>query len=213
MELDIQELSSLESQSQRENVKKLLSSEINKLNQKKNNLIKKQENTGKDDVRPTQLITITNYAWDQTDEFVKVYIEFDKNCHVNQETTKLNFTNNKSFAIVFDKYKFAIGNLHSEVEPDKSYYKVTKSNRLIIYLKKMSKKQWININQVVDRLKTAIEDDKGELSTDQDGDPSASLMKMMKKMYDEGDDEMKRSIAKSWYESRQKNMTDTMDLP
>ena len=213
MELDIQELSSLESQSQRENVKKLLSSEINKLNQKKNNLIKKQENTGKDDVKPTQLITITNYAWDQTDEFVKVYIELDKNCHIDQETTKLNFTNNKSFTIVFDKYKFAIGNLHSEVEPDKSYYKVTKSNKLIIYLKKTNKKHWVNINQVVDRLKTAIEDDKEGPSTDQDGDPSASLMKLMKKMYDEGDDEMKRTIAKSWYESKQKNMTDTMDLP
>jgi hypothetical protein len=27
-------------------------------------------------------------------------------------------------------------------------------------------------------------------------------------MYDEGDDEMKRTIAKSWYESRQKNTGD-----
>ena len=37
-----------------------------------------------------------------------------------------------------------------------------------------------------------------------DEDPGAGLMKMMKKMYDEGDDEMKRTIAKSWYESREK---------
>lgn len=29
---------------------------------------------------------------------------------------------------------------------------------------------------------------------------------MMKKMYDEGDDEMKRTIAKAWTESREKNM-------
>ena len=27
-------------------------------------------------------------------------------------------------------------------------------------------------------------------------------------MYDEGDDEMKRTIAKSWYESRNKGTTD-----
>ena len=27
-------------------------------------------------------------------------------------------------------------------------------------------------------------------------------------MYDEGDDEMKRTIAKSWYESRNKSATD-----
>ena len=35
-------------------------------------------------------------------------------------------------------------------------------------------------------------------------DPSAGLMDMMKKMYDEGDDEMKRTINKAWSESRSK---------
>lgn len=29
-------------------------------------------------------------------------------------------------------------------------------------------------------------------------------MKLMKQMYDDGDDEMKRTIAKSWYESQEK---------
>ena len=31
-------------------------------------------------------------------------------------------------------------------------------------------------------------------------------MKMMKKMYDEGDDDMKRTIAKAWTESQDKKM-------
>lgn len=39
---------------------------------------------------------------------------------------------------------------------------------------------------------------------DPNADPNASLMNMMKKMYDEGDDEMKRTIRKSWYEGQQK---------
>jgi calcyclin binding protein len=30
------------------------------------------------------------------------------------------------------------------------------------------------------------------------------MMNMMKKMYDEGDDEMKRTIAKTWSESQSK---------
>ena len=34
------------------------------------------------------------------------------------------------------------------------------------------------------------------------GDPQASLMKLMKQMYDDGDDEMKRTIRKSWYEAQ-----------
>lgn len=37
-------------------------------------------------------------------------------------------------------------------------------------------------------------------------DPQAGLMNMMKKMYDEGDDEMKRSIRKAWHESQSKKM-------
>ncbi len=36
------------------------------------------------------------------------------------------------------------------------------------------------------------------------GDPGAGLMKLMKKMYDEGDDDLKRTITKSWYEAQEK---------
>ena len=40
---------------------------------------------------------------------------------------------------------------------------------------------------------------------DDNADPSAGLMSMMKQMYDDGDDDMKRTIAKAWTESRDKN--------
>lgn len=33
---------------------------------------------------------------------------------------------------------------------------------------------------------------------DKDADPSASLMNMMKNLYQEGDDDMKRTIAEAW---------------
>ncbi len=39
---------------------------------------------------------------------------------------------------------------------------------------------------------------------DAEADPQSSLMNMMKQMYEEGDDEMKRTIAKAWTESRDK---------
>ena len=39
---------------------------------------------------------------------------------------------------------------------------------------------------------------------DKDGDTSASIINMMKKMHDEGDDHMKQTIAKAWNESRDK---------
>ena len=44
-------------------------------------------------------------------------------------------------------------------------------------------------------------------------DPSAALMNLMKKMYNEGDDNMKRTIAKSWYEAQNKKPDFNMDIP
>jgi len=43
-----------------------------------------------------------------------------------------------------------------------------------------------------------------DVKFDDKADPSAGLMNMMKKMYDEGDDEMKRTIAKAWTEGQEK---------
>ena len=41
-------------------------------------------------------------------------------------------------------------------------------------------------------------------SPDASDDPNASLMNMMKQLYDSGDDDMKRQIAKSFAEGRNK---------
>ena len=37
-------------------------------------------------------------------------------------------------------------------------------------------------------------------------DPTASLMNMMKELYEKGDEETKRSIAKAWTESQEKGV-------
>ena len=49
---------------------------------------------------------------------------------------------------------------------------------------------------------------------DDNADPSASLMNMMKQMYEEGDDDMKRTINKAWTESNSKRNSelDKLDL-
>jgi len=39
---------------------------------------------------------------------------------------------------------------------------------------------------------------------DEKKDPNEGLMDLLKQMYEDGDDEMKRTIAKSWCESRSK---------
>ena len=45
---------------------------------------------------------------------------------------------------------------------------------------------------------------------DENKDPQEGLMDMLKQMYDDGDDEMKRTIAKSFYESKHKEPMDAM---
>ena len=39
---------------------------------------------------------------------------------------------------------------------------------------------------------------------DPDKDPNEGIMDLMRKMYNEGDDDMKRTIAKAWTESQEK---------
>lgn len=52
-----------------------------------------------------------------------------------------------------------------------------------------------------DMKATSIRDD-----SETDKDPGAGLMKVMKSMYDQGDPEMKRMIAKAWTEGQEKKM-------
>ena len=58
------------------------------------------------------------------------------------------------------------------------------------------------ILQVAADSKSKAMDPKPDASKD----PSAGLMDMMKKMYEEGDDEMKRTIAKAWTEGQDKKV-------
>ncbi|CDJ27161.1 calcyclin binding protein, putative [Eimeria mitis] len=41
---------------------------------------------------------------------------------------------------------------------------------------------------------------------DPSADPSQSIMSMMKSLYNQGDSEMKRTIAKAWTESQERKM-------
>ena len=46
---------------------------------------------------------------------------------------------------------------------------------------------------------------------DKDEDPEASLMNLMKQMYQDGDNDMKRTIAKAWHESQEKRSREQAD--
>lgn len=49
-----------------------------------------------------------------------------------------------------------------------------------------------------------IKKSESKMKPDDDSDPSAGIMDIMKSMYETGDSETKRMIAKAWTESQQK---------
>lgn len=74
---------------------------------------------------------------------------------------------------------------------------VVNNNNVTIRLQKVKKgTNWPQLIQKEDKFKA---DDFGK---DAAKDPSAGLMDMMKKMYEEGDDNMKRTIAEAWTKNK-----------
>jgi calcyclin binding protein len=89
-----------------------------------------------------------------------------------------------------------------KIVPGESRY-TKKGKTLTVILKKKKSATWTKLK----KTKSGIKKPKpGE--TKKSDDPSAGLMDMMKKMYDEGDDEMKRTMQKAWWEAQNKKDKD-----
>uniref|UniRef100_A0A670KAG8 SGS domain-containing protein n=1 Tax=Podarcis muralis TaxID=64176 RepID=A0A670KAG8_PODMU len=114
----------------------------------------------------------------------------------------------KNFSLVNNminkNYTMTFNNLLKPVCVENSSWKIKKDMILILCRKKEEEK--------CERL-TQVEKETKEKETAayDTSDPSERLMNLLKKMYAEGDDEMKRSINKAWVESREKQVQD--DLP
>jgi calcyclin binding protein len=96
--------------------------------------------------------------------------------------------------------KLSVAPLYKKILPSSSRFAV-KGETLTITLDKKKKTTWTKLKKgALDKKKPKIPE-PGEKSKE---DPSSALMDMMKKMYDDGDDEMKRTIQKSMWEARNK---------
>lgn len=156
--------------------------------------------------------SITSYAWDQSDKFVKIYITLPGVENLAKEKITSKFTRNSMDVIVYDldgkNHQLKIIRLLHGIVVEGSYVKVKSGSILIMMKKEKEKEKW----EDVCRKGTAKSSrDIASGSDDKEKDPQASIMEMMKKMYDEGDDEMKRTLNKAWMESREKATTGTMD--
>jgi len=217
-ELDIAEMKALLETAKRKKVQELLGANLSKLEAERNN-IKQQigitENRLKEgsevQKKKTPESQIKDYSWDQSENYVKLYLTgLTGLASLNSDNVKITFSD-QSLAVRIEDLNgktllFNINKTCHKISATKSHFKV-KSDYLVIFMGKHNPgSSWSHIThaeKVAADAKKAV-----DTKMDESGDPSAGLMNMMKKLYSEGDDEMKRTIAKAWTEGQEKKNTD-----
>lgn len=218
LEADLTELGSLLEKAERNRVKDVLTQERKKVEKELSVKKQQKEQLARRELDPsaaskaTFTVKITNYAWDQSDKFVKIYLTLKDVQKIPSENVEVTFTE-RSFSVLVKEldgknHQMNILNLLYPINEKESYKKI-KTDMLLIMCKKQSTQKWECLTKVEKQSK-----DKEKPKMDDNSDPSDGLMNMLKKIYDEGDDEMKRTINKAWSESQEKKMKggDMMDF-
>lgn len=88
---------------------------------------------------------ISNYAWDQSDKFVKFFIALDGVQDASEENVTVTFTPNSILLKITNvnnkDHKFEVKNLLHDIDVNSSYRKI-KTNSVAIYAKKASEGQY-----------------------------------------------------------------------
>ncbi|KAJ7947301.1 Calcyclin-binding protein [Quillaja saponaria] len=204
--LDLEELRQLHSIAKRPRIVSLLSSEIRDLEK-----LSKESLPVPTPQIPTPISTMTkvpsgpaltyatlgSFSWDQDNDKIKVYVFLEG---VDEQKIETEFKTT-SFDVKFHdvqgkNYRCAIPKLNKEIVPEKCKV-VVKPTKVIITLTKASKGNWLDLHYKEDKLKPNLDKEK---------DPMAGIMDLMKNMYEEGDEEMKKTIAKAWTDARSGNI-------
>lgn len=219
LQLDLEELRNFSAQAKRSKVQQLLSIDIRKLEtelqQQRDQLASKQQ-TSSTAKPPAPVagdckryrVELKEYAWDQSDKFIKIFVTVKDVQHVPEENVNAEFTAN-SFNLLINNlnnkdFTFIVNHLLYPIDPEKSYRKL-KSDMVAIYLAKATTGQkWAHLTLTAKRLQE-IKDERIALKdSDSAADPQAGLMKVMQQLYDSGDAETKRMINKAWHQSQNK---------
>ncbi|XP_065334172.1 calcyclin-binding protein [Cloeon dipterum] len=212
---DLAELKSHLEKAERPRVKTLLNFEIRKVEAE---LLK----FNKEDTNPTEAQTQTkpvvpqvsknyevklqNYAWDQSDNLVKLFVTLPGVQNLPQDQIqataggrsielRVSGLENKDYVLHINNLLEPIGECSSKIKKD----------MVVVSMKKRSMgSHWSHITEVEKRAADA-KVSKTKMDSSDSADPTAGLMGMMKQMYEDGDDDMKRMIAKAWTEGRSKS--------
>ncbi|XP_065044668.1 uncharacterized protein LOC135676898 [Musa acuminata AAA Group] len=212
LRLDLDELRHLESIAKRPRVLSLLSSEIRDLDAKLSRVtavtaaarqaaVAAEKVPVNVDAVNRSYVTLGSFSWDQDNDKIKIYISIEDAEQEKVDTVFKPMSVDIKFHDIHGKnYRFSIPKLNKEILPEKCKL-VVKPNKVIVTLVKASKGNWLDLHLKEDKLKSNLDKDK---------DPMAGIMDLMKNMYEEGDDEMKRTIAKAWSDARSGKTADPL---
>ncbi|PFH32473.1 SGS domain-containing protein [Besnoitia besnoiti] len=148
-------------------------------------------------------IPLTSFAWDQTDRAVKVYVKLQGVQDIPKDQVSAKFTTQTMDLEVRDlhskNYSLSFKRLNQPIAPEGSTFRV-KKDMVVVTLQKANALWWADLSFKERKFAAPPK-------IDENADPSVSIMSLMKNLYEEGDDEMKRTIAKSWMESQQQKAT------
>ncbi|CDJ59955.1 calcyclin binding protein, putative [Eimeria maxima] len=154
--------------------------------------------------RPTAEVfnTIDRFAWDQTPALVKVYVHLDGLNDLSPDATCVRFEENSAELVVRNlrqkNYTLKFSPLYAPVDTEKSNFTVKRDTVTIRLAKLRPGEHWDSVAKATQA--------NAMPKLDPSADPSESIMSMMKSLYNEGDSEMKRTIAKAWTESQERKM-------
>ncbi|XP_038613920.1 calcyclin-binding protein [Tachyglossus aculeatus] len=219
---DLEEVKTLLEKVTRKRVRDVLTAEKGKLELEIKNKMQQKEQGKRetaDSEKPAAVVApisvgytvkINNYGWDQSDKFVKIYVTLTGVQQVPLEDVQVHFAE-RSFELLVKNlngknYSMTVSNLLKPISVEGSSRKVKTDTILVLCRKKVDHK-WEYLTQVEKDSK-----EKEKPSFDNDTDPSEGLMNVLKKIYEDGDDEMKRTINKAWVESREKQAKGDTDF-
>ncbi|XP_018027355.1 calcyclin-binding protein isoform X2 [Hyalella azteca] len=213
---DLQELKELRKLAQRKCAQEILDIQIRKTSDALDRLKSQESQKGsvteantkltKDSTAKVYTVTLRTYSWDQSDKFVKLYVTIPSLKPSDEENVKCVFSSRSASLIVSEvdgkNYELVINNLAKQIVPDKSFWKVKKDMVVMMLSKERLAQSWPAVTAEEVKIK-----EKNKPEDPDTSDPSAGMMGLMKKMYDEGDDKMKQLLNKTWYESQSKAAT------
>lgn len=150
---------------------------------------------------------ITNYGWDQSDKYVKLFVTLPDGEKVQEDQLKVNYSTQGIELLVQGlknkDYKLVIKNLLESVVPEKAYHKIKPDMVVIYMLKEVAGKRWEFLTKTAKKVSAGS---KSGALEGMDDNPNAALMNIMKQMYESGDPATKQMIEKAYTENMTKSM-------